>query len=196
MMQKVNMARIPYVTEDDRTYDPFSRLLNDRIIFVSGNFDANLADSVVAQLLFLETVDPEADIYMYINSPGGEITAMYAIFDTMTYIKPDVVTIGIGCVASAGSFILAAGTKGKRFALPNAEIMIHELSSGTSGKANDILQEAKHIERLYEKMARQYSEFTGQPVDKVKYDMHRDFYMDSDAAKEYGLIDKVEYKRA
>ncbi len=191
----VNMARTPYVLEDDKVYDPFSRMLQDRIIFVTGIVDSDMVDSVVAQLLFLETQDSEADIYMYINTPGGEISAMYGMFDTMNYVKPDIVTIGYGMVASAGSFILAAGTKGKRYALPNTEIMIHELASGMQGKANDLFQEAKHIERLYEKMARQYVEFTGQKLETVKSDMHRDFYMGSKEAKAYGLIDKVEYKR-
>lgn len=196
MIQKVKMARVPYVMEDDKAYDPFSRMLKDRIIFVSGEFNSDMADSIVAQLLFLETEDSETDINMYINSPGGDMTAMYGIFDTMNYIKPDVVTIGYGMCASAGSFILAAGTKGKRFALPNTEIMIHELSTGMRGKANDILQEAKHIERVYERMAQYYVEFTGQKLDKVKKDMHRDFFMTSEEAQKYGLIDKVEYKRA
>ena len=190
MIQKVKMARVPYVMEDDKAYDPFSRMLKDRIIFVSGEFNSDMADSIVAQLLFLETEDSETDINMYINSPGGDMTAMYGIFDTMNYIKPDVVTIGYGMCASAGSFILAAGTKGKRFALPNTEIMIHELSTGMRGKANDILQEAKHIERVYERMAQYYVEFTGQKL------MHRDFFMTSEEAQKYGLIDKVEYKRA
>ena len=196
------IARVPYIIEKndkgdgERAYDPFSRMLKDRIVFISGPFDQNMADSVVAQLLYLEVDDPEADVYMYINSPGGAITAMYAIYDTMTYIRPDIVTIGYGMVASAGSFILAAGTKGKRFALPNTEIMIHELSTGAGGKAGDIFQYVEHTKRLYDKMAAQYVTFTGQDLEKVKQDMQRDFFMTSDEAVEYGLIDKVETKRS
>ena len=194
-------VRIPYIFEKsssgdgEKAYDPFSRMLKDRIIFISGEFNQDMADSVVSQLLFLEVDNPDKDIYLYINSPGGEITSMYAILDTMQYIHPDIVTIGYGLVASAGTLILAAGTKGKRFALPNTSIMVHELSAGVSGRANDILQEAKHIEYLYEKMAKQYVKFTGQSIDKIKTDMHRDFYMSSEEAKDYGLIDKVETKR-
>lgn len=195
------MTITPYIFEktnredSERAYDPFSRMLKDRIVFISGEFKQEMADAVVAQLLFLETDNPEADIYMYINSPGGAITAMYAIYDTINYIKPDIVTIGYGQVASAGSFILAAGTKGKRFALPNCEIMIHELSSGIQGKAGDIFQTVEHTKKLYDKMAKQYSDMTGQTVEKVKEDMRRDCFLTSEEAKEYGLIDKVEYKR-
>lgn len=194
--------RVPYIFEksgkdgSEKAYDPFSRLLKDRIIFISGEFDQDMADIVVAQLLFLETDDPEADIYMYINSPGGAITAMYSIYDTMAYITPNIVTIGYGLVASAGSFILAAGTKGRRFALPNCEIMIHELSTGFSGKAGDIFQSVEHTKRLYDKMAGQYMDMTGQKLGKIKKDMMRDYYMTSEEAKNYGLIDEVEYKRA
>jgi ATP-dependent Clp protease protease subunit len=193
--------RTPYIfekssrEESERAYDPFSRMLKDRIIFISGEFNQDMADLVVAQLLFLETDDSGADIYMYINSPGGQITAMYAIYDTMNYIKPDIVTIGYGQVASAGSFILTAGTKGKRYALPNCEIMIHELSTGVQGKAGDIFQTMEHTKKLYDKMASQYSVMTGQDVGKVKVDMHRDYFMSSEEAKIYGLIDQVEYKR-
>lgn len=194
--------RVPYIFEksgpndQERAYDPFSRMLKDRIIFISGDFNQDMADTVVAQLLFLETDDPEADIYMYINSPGGQITAMYAIYDTMNYIKPDVVTIGYGQVASAGSFILAAGAKGKRFALPNCQIMIHELSTGIQGKAGDIFQTVEHTKKLYDKMANQYVEMTGQKLNKVKNDMKRDHFLTSEEALAYGLIDKVEYKRS
>lgn len=193
-------ARIPYVIEKDdkngeRAYDLFSRMLKDRIIFVNGEFNPEMADSVVGQLLFLEAQDPDKDIYMYINSPGGMITAMYGIFDTMNYIKPDIVTIGYGSVASAGSFILAAGTKGKRFALPNTEIMIHELSGGTGGKFGDMVNDFRKIERLHAKMAEQYVVMTGQKLTKIKKDMERDYWMTADEALTYGLVDKVEYKR-
>jgi ATP-dependent Clp protease protease subunit len=132
---------------------------------------------------------------MYINSPGGRITSMYAIYDTMTYITPDIVTVGIGSVASAGSFILAAGTKGKRFVLPNTEVMIHELSSGYQGKAGDIRVHYKHVERLYEKMARHYTEFTGKDLETIKTDMERDFFMTAEEAVEYGLVDAVQRGR-
>jgi len=194
--------RVPYIFEKsgkdggEKAYDPFSRLLKDRIIFISGKFDQDMADTVVAQLLFLETDDTDADIYMYINSPGGELTAMYAIYDTMNYIQPDIVTIGYGLVASAGSFILAAGTKGKRFSLPNCDIMIHELSTGIQGKAGDIFQSVEHTKGLYDKMARQYVSMTGQKLGKIKKDMMRDYYMTAEESQNYGIIDKVEYKRA
>lgn len=191
---------VPYVIEkgpkdQEKVYDLYSRLLKDRIIFIRGEFNQPLADSVVAQLLFLESVDPDEDIRMYINSPGGAITALYAIYDTMQYIKPDIVTVGMGQCASAGSFILAAGTKGKRFALPNTEIMIHELSGGARGKAQDMFQTLEKTKELWEKMARQYVGFTGQKLARVKKDMARDYYMTALEAKEYGLIDEVHDKR-
>jgi len=194
------MAGIPYVIEKDekggeRAYDLYSRLLKDRIIFISGIFNTGLADSVVAQLLFLESDDREKDIYMYINSPGGEINAMYAIYDTMQYVSPDIVTVGFGQVASAGSFILASGSKGKRHALPNTEVMIHELSSGYTGKAGDLRVHYKHLDRLYEKMAKQYAKITGKDIETIKIDMERDFYMTSKEAVEYGLIDSVQESR-
>ena len=154
-----------------------------------------MANSIVAQLLFLEASDKDQDIFMYINSHGGYISSMYAIYDTMQYIKPDIVTVGYGVVMSAGSFILAAGTKGKRFALPNTDIMIHELSSGAQGKFNDIKIEYQQLELLHAKMARDYVKMTGQKLSKIKRDMERDFYMNPEEAKEYGLIDKVEEKR-
>ncbi len=190
----------PYVIEkgdkgQERTYDIYSRMLKDRIIFIKGTFTQALADAVVAQLLFLETADSAKDIWLYINSPGGEITAMYSIFDTMNYIKPDVCTLAYGSAASAGSFILASGAPGKRFALPNSEIMIHELSGGQQGKFHDMENRFKHTARLYEKMAKHYVEATGQKLSKIKKDMKRDFYMSSDEAKEYGLIDTVQIKR-
>ena len=195
------MSGMPYVIErgpknEERTYDLPSRMLKDRIIFVRGIFCPDMADSVVAQLLFLETSDPDEDIRMYINSPGGEISAMYAIYDTMNYIKAPITTIAMGTCASAASFILAAGAKGKRFALPNCEVMIHELSGGQGGKFNEIKNAYEHTIKLYEKMAKHYVEFTGQKLSKIKQDMQRDFYMSSEEAKAYGLIDEVLYKRA
>jgi len=157
-----------------------------------------MADNIVAQLLFLEAQDPDKDINIYINSPGGHITAMYAIYDTMNYIRPDIVTIGYGQVASAGSFILAAGARGKRYALPNTEIMIHELSAGTQGKFNEIKTSYEHFAEMYEKMAKHYSKMTGQSLKRVKEDMKLDNYMTPEEAKnygKYGLIDHVQGSR-
>jgi len=194
------MSGVPYVIERDeknreRVYDLYSRLLKDRIIFIGSHFDSHLANSVVAQLLFLEANDQTKDIYMYINSPGGLIVSMYAIYDTMKYVKPDIITIGFGQCASAGSFILAAGTKGKRYALPNAEIMIHELSGGASGKATDLEIELKRAMTIKEKMAKHFHEMTGQPLRRIKKDMERDYYMSPEEAKKYGLIDSVQFSR-
>lgn len=193
------MTGIPYVIEQgangEVSYDLYSRMLKDRIIFIRGEFNDTMADSVVAQLLFLVASDPEADINMYINSPGGSINAMFSIFDTMNYIKCDVATIGYGIVASAASFILAAGAKGKRSALPNANIMIHELSSGYEGKYKDIKNYYKNIEKLNNKLVNYYTQFTNQPADKLIEDMKLDYYMDSDEALAYGLIDKVQKPR-
>jgi ATP-dependent Clp protease protease subunit len=191
---------IPYVIEkgkndQERSYDLWSRLLKDRIVFVRGEFCQEMADSIVAQLLFLESSDPEEEIRMYISSPGGEVNSMYAIFDVMSYIKPIISTIAIGTCASAASFILASGEKGKRFALPNVDIMVHELSGGTGGKFNDIKNHFAHTTKLYDKMAVHYSEFTGQKLAKIKRDMERDYFMSAEEAKEYGLIDEVLYKR-
>ena len=196
------MARLPYVIEEygdgERSYDLYSRLLKDRIIFLSGDFTAELADNIVAQLLFLEAQDPDKDINMYINSPGGMVSSMYAIFDTMNYIRPDVVTIGYGIVASAASLILSAGTRGKRYALPNTEIMIHELSAGASGKFNDIKANYDHFSAIYEKMAKDYVKLTGQTLKRVKEDMRVDNYMDPEEAQaygKYGLIDHIQKHR-
>lgn len=190
---------VPYIIEPskngERTYDLYSRLLKDRVIFITGGFDMDMSNSIVGQLLFLESQDSNADIYMYINSPGGRIDAMYAIYDTMQYIKPEITTVGFGEVCSAGSFILAAGTKGKRYCLPNTNVMIHELSSGTSGKFNEIQNHFEHTKKLYDKMAKHYSMMTGQRLTKIKKDMEKDFYMSSEEAKEYGLIDEVQLKR-
>lgn len=191
---------IPYVIECDekdreKTYDLFSRLLKDRIIFIRGEITPESADVVVAQLLFLETNNPEKDIYMYISSPGGHIDGMYSIYDTMNYIKPDVVTLGMGSVSSAASFLLSAGKKGKRFALPNTTIMIHELSSGFSGKFKDMRNKHLVIEKLHEKLSKQMADLTGQSVKKIKKDTQLDYYMTAEEAKEYGIIDAIQYSR-
>jgi ATP-dependent Clp protease protease subunit len=191
---------IPYVIEqdekgNDKAFDLYSRLLSDRVIFIRGEFNPILADSVTAQLLFLESQDSEKDIYLYINSPGGMVTSMFSIFDTMNYIKPDVCTIAYGDAASAASFVLAAGTKGKRFALPNSSIMLHELSGGHQGKFHEMQNSFKHTEKLYEKMAKYYVEFTGQKLKKIQDDMKLDFFMSAEEAKAYGVIDEVQNKR-
>ena len=191
---------IPYIIEkgpndQERAYDLYSRLLKDRIVFIKGPIGDGAADAVVGQLLFLESDSPSKDIYMYINSPGGAINEMYGIYDAMKYVKPDIVTMGYGQCMSAGSFLLAAGTKGKRFALPNANIMIHELSAGTHGKFNEMKNYHKHLERLHDKMAHQYVEFTGQKLGKIKKDMEFDNFMSAEEAKDYGLIDEIQYKR-
>ena len=186
---------LPYIIESDdkgdKTYEIYSRLLKDRIIFIQDAFDSQMANGVVAQLLYLQSDNPDKDIYMYINSPGGSIPSMYAIYDVMNYVTPDINTVGIGTVASAGSFILAAGTKGKRMCLENTEVMIHELSSGMQGKANDLFLAAEHTKKLYEKMAKQYATFTGQGIAKIKKDMLRDHYLTAQESLKYGLIDKV-----
>lgn len=194
------MMNIPYIIEkgpndQERAYDLYSRLLKDRIVFIKGAIGEGFADAVVGQLLFLESDSPERDIYMYINSPGGYLDEMYGIFDAMQYVKPDIVTMAYGKCMSAGSFLVAAGTKGKRFALPNTNIMIHELSTGTEGKYHDIKNYTEHMDRRYETMAQYYHEFTGQDIDKIREDMKRDYYMSAEEAKEYGLIDEIQYKR-
>ena len=186
---------VPFVIEKDarseRTYDLYSRLLEDRIIFLSGEINFQTANSVVAQLLYLETKDPSKDIFLYINSPGGSVTDGMAIYDTMNYIKCDVSTICVGFAASMGAFLLSSGTKGKRFALPNSEIMIHQPSGGVSGQASEIAIVAEHILKTREKMNRILAENTNQPLDKIERDVDRDYYMDAEAALQYGIIDKV-----
>ncbi len=191
---------VPYVIEkgknnQEHSYDLYSRLLKDRVIFIRGEFDSTLADAVTAQLLFLESQDSKKDIYMYINSPGGRVDAMFSIFDTMNYIKPDVCTLAYGTAASAGSFILAAGTKGKRFVLKNADVMIHELSGGAGGKFHDMEVDFDHAKMQYEKMTKYYAKFTGKTLRKIKEDMKRDFYMTAEEAVKYGLVDEVQEKR-
>ena len=194
------MSLVPYVVEQtnrgERSYDIFSRLLNDRIIFLGEEVNDTTASLVVAQLLYLEAQDPDKDIQMYINSPGGSVTAGMAIYDTMQYIKCDVSTICMGMAASMGAFLLASGTKGKRFALPNAEIMIHQpliggQGGGLSGQTTDIKIHAEHMVYIRDKMNHMLSEYTGQPLEKIQLDTERDNYMTALEAKEYGLIDEV-----
>ncbi|MEO5646347.1 MAG: ATP-dependent Clp endopeptidase proteolytic subunit ClpP [Candidatus Paceibacterota bacterium] len=182
---------IEKTTNGERAYDIYSRLLRDRIIFLAGPIDDNVANIVIAQLLFLANEDSKKDIYLYINSPGGSVTAGLAILDTMQFIKPDVSTICVGLAASMGSHLLAGGAKGKRFALPNSEIMIHQPSGGMEGQATDIEITAKQILKLRHKLNEIFSKNTGQKITKVELDMERDFYMDSPEAKKYGIIDDV-----
>jgi ATP-dependent Clp protease protease subunit len=189
------MPLIPIVVEQtsrgERSYDIYSRLLKDRIVFLGEEVNAHTASIVVAQLLFLEAEDPNKDISFYINSPGGSITAGMAIYDTMQYIKPDVSTICIGMAASMGAFLLAAGAKGKRFALPNAEIMIHQPLGGISGQAEDLRIHAERIVKTRDKLNRILSEKTGQPLERRARDTDRDNFMDAEEALAYGIIDKV-----
>ncbi len=200
MEDKTKMALVPYVVEQtsrgERSYDIYSRLLEDRIVFLGDEVNDTTASLVVAQLLFLEAQDPEKDIHLYINSPGGSVTAGMAIYDTMQYIKCDVSTICIGMAASMGAFLLAGGAKGKRMALKNAEIMIHQPSGGSQGQATEIEIAAKHILRTKEKLNRILSENTGKPFEQVAEDTERDNWMSADEAKEYGLIDQVIVSRA
>ena len=195
------MSLVPYVVEQtargERSYDIFSRLLNDRIIVLSEDVNPNSASVIIAQLLYLEGQDPEKDISFYINSPGGPITDGMAIHDTMKYIKCDVSTICVGMAASMGAFLLASGTKGKRFALPNSEILIHQplisggQGGGLSGQASDIQIHANHLVQIKKKMNRMLSEYTGQPLEVVEKDTDRDNYLTAEEAKAYGLIDEI-----
>ncbi|HDJ7549057.1 TPA: ATP-dependent Clp endopeptidase proteolytic subunit ClpP [Staphylococcus aureus] len=189
------MNLIPTVIETtnrgERAYDIYSRLLKDRIIMLGSQIDDNVAYSIVSQLLFLQAQDSEKDIYLYINSPGGSVTAGFAIYDTIQHIKPDVQTICIGMAASMGSFLLAAGAKGKRFALPNAEVMIHQPLGGAQGQATEIEIAANHILKTREKLNRILSERTGQSIEKIQKDTDRDNFLTAEEAKEYGLIDEV-----
>jgi ATP-dependent Clp protease protease subunit len=193
------MSLVPMVVEQtnrgERSYDIYSRLLKDRIVFLGEEVNDVTASLVVAQLLFLEGEDPDKDIYLYINSPGGSITAGMAIFDTMQYIKPDVSTICVGMAASMGAFLLTAGAKGKRFALPNSEIMIHQPLGGFQGQATDINIHAQRILKTKQTLNKILSERSGQPLDKIEKDVERDYFMSSDEAKEYGLIDEVIVKK-
>lgn len=186
---------VPVVVEQtnrgERSYDIYSRLLKDRIIFLGTPIDDNVANLIIAQLLFLEAEDPEKDIFIYINSPGGSITAGMAIFDTMRYVKPDVSTMCVGLAASMGAFLLAAGNKGKRVATPNSEILIHQPLGGTQGQATDIEIHAKRIIKVKDKLNHILSDLTGQPLEKIERDTDRDNFMDPQEAKEYGIIDEV-----
>jgi ATP-dependent Clp protease protease subunit len=189
------MNLVPTVIEQssrgERAYDIYSRLLKDRIIMLSGEFNDDLANSIIAQLLFLDAQDPDKDIHLYINSPGGSITSGMAIYDTMQFVHADVQTIVMGMAASMGSFIAAAGTKGKRFALPNAEILIHQPLGGAQGQATEIEIAARHILKTKEKMNRLYSEMTGQPVEVIERDTDRDNWLTAEEALEYGLLDQI-----
>ena len=193
------MSLVPYVVEQtsrgERSYDIFSRLLNDRIIFLGEEVNDTTASLVVAQLLYLEAQDPDKDIQFYINSPGGSVTAGLAIYDTMQYIKADVSTICIGLAASMGAFLLSSGAKGKRIALPNAEIMVHQPSGGFRGQATDIQIHAENIQRTKDRLNKMLAENTGKPIDVVRAACERDNFMTADEAKEFGLIDSVIYKR-
>lgn len=189
------MSLVPMVVEQtnrgERSYDIYSRLLKERIIFLGEEVNNVTASLVVAQLLFLEAEDPDKDIHLYINSPGGSVSSGFAIYDTMQYIKPDVSTICIGMAASMGAFLLAAGAKGKRFALPNSEVMIHQPLGGTQGQATDIKIHAEHIIKTRSIINRILSERTGQPLERIEKDTERDFFMSAEEAKTYGIVDSV-----
>jgi ATP-dependent Clp protease protease subunit len=193
------MSLVPYVVEQtsrgERSYDIFSRLLNDRIVMLSEEVNDTTASLIVAQLLYLEAQDPDKDIQFYINSPGGSVTAGLAIYDTMQYIKPDVSTICIGMAASMGAFLLSSGAKGKRIALPNAEIMIHQPSGGSQGQATDIQIQAEQILKIKKKLNEILAGNTGKEIAEIERDTERDHFMTAEEAREYGLIDKVIYKR-
>ncbi|ADG94070.1 ATP-dependent Clp protease, proteolytic subunit ClpP [Arcobacter nitrofigilis DSM 7299] len=189
------MSYIPYVVEKsgrgERSYDIYSRLLKDRIIMLSGEINDPVASTIVAQLLFLEAEDPDKDIYLYINSPGGVITSGMSIYDTMNYIKPDVCTICIGQAASMGAFLLSSGVKGKRYSLPNSRVMIHQPSGGAQGQSTDIQIQAKEIQRMKDTLNKMIAEQTGQPIKVIEKDTDRDNFMSAEEACKYGLIDEV-----
>ena len=189
---------IPTVIEKsqfgERAYDIYSRLLKERIIFLGGEVEGHMANLIIAQLLFLESEDPKKDVYMYINSPGGSVTAGMAILDTMNHIKPEVATVCVGIAASAAAVILASGTKKKRFALPNSEVMIHQPWGGVQGQATDIDITAKHILKTRERLNKILADATGQKVSKIEKDVDRDYFMDADEAKKYGIVDEI-YKK-
>ncbi len=193
------MNLVPYVIDKtdkgERSYDIYSRLLEDRIVFISGEITDDTANTVVAQLIYLEAKDSSKDISLYINSPGGSVTAGMAIYDTMNYIKCDVNTICVGMAASMGAFLLSSGAKGKRYALPNSEVMIHQPLGGASGQATDIVITANHIQKIKEKLTKILAENSGKPYEQVAKDCERDNYMSAQEALEYGLIDKIFYKR-
>jgi len=193
--EKTRDQYVPFVVEQtgrgERVFDIYSRLLKDRIVFIGSPIDDHVANLVIAQLLFLEAEDPEKDIYIYINSPGGIVSSGLAIYDTMQYIRPDVQTICIGMAASMAALLLAAGTKGKRYALPHSRIMIHQPMGGVQGQAIDIEIHAREIMKLRDLMNRLLSRHTGQPLEKIEKDTDRNFFMSADEAKEYGIIDEV-----
>ena len=193
------MSLVPYVVEQtsrgERSYDIYSRLLNDRIIILSEEVNDVTASLIVAQMLYLESEDPDKDIQFYINNPGGSVTSGLAIYDTMQYIKPDVSTICVGMAASMGAFLLSSGAKGKRIALPNAEIMIHQPSGGSQGQATDIQIQAEHILKIKDKLNAILAENTGKDIAVIAADTERDHFMSAEEAKEYGLIDRIIYKR-
>jgi ATP-dependent Clp protease protease subunit len=186
---------VEQTSRGERAYDIYSRLLKDRIVFLGSAIDDHEANLMIAQLLFLEAEDPDQDIYLYINSPGGVVTSGMAIYDTMQYIRPNVQTICIGMAASMGALLLCAGAAGKRFALPNSRIMIHQPSGGFQGQSTDIAIQAKEILKMRERLDQIISEHTGQDIDKVRQDTERDFYMDGKMGKEYGIIDEVISRR-
>jgi len=191
---------VPMVVEQtargERAFDIYSRLLKERIVFIVGAIDDHMANLIVAQLLFLESENPDKDIHLYINSPGGVVTAGLSIYDTMRFIKPDVATMCIGQAASMGAFLLSAGAKGKRYALPNARVMIHQPSGGAQGQATDIEIQAREILYLREKLNKLMAEHTGQTLEKISRDVERDYFLNAEQAKEYGLIDQVLVQRA
>ncbi len=176
---------------NERSYDIYSRLLEDRIIFLNGEINDAVANTIIAEMIYLEGKNPDKDIFLYINSPGGSVSSGFAIYDTMNYIKCDVSTICVGMAASMGAFLLSSGTKGKRFALPNSEIMIHQPLGGTQGQASDIAIQARHMQKTKEKLNKILSENTGKPVKTIEKDTDRDNYMSAEEAKEYGLVDQI-----
>ena len=199
-METQGLGMVPMVIEQsgrgERSYDIYSRLLKERVIFLVGPVNDHVANLVVAQLLFLESENPDKDISFYINSPGGAVSSGMAIFDTMNFIKPDVSTLCTGMAASMGAFLLAAGAKGKRFSLPNSKVMIHQPSGGSQGQATEIEIQAREILKTREQLNKILAERTGQPLDRIERDTERDYYMSADESMEYGLIDKVIAKRA
>lgn len=194
-MDEYNTYLIPTVIEKEgygeRAYDIYSRLLKDRIVFLGGPIIDPVANTIIAQLLFLELQDPKKDIYLYINSPGGSVSATLAIYDTMQHIKPDVATLCVGFAASGAAILLAGGAPKKRFALPNSEVMIHQVLGGTEGQASDIAIDAKHIVHVKEKISKILAHHTNQPLDQIEHDTDRNFYMDASDAKKYGIVDEI-----
>ena len=199
-LETQGLGLVPMVIETsgrgERAYDIYSRLLRERLIFLVGPVNDQAANLVVAQMLFLESENPDKDIHLYINSPGGSVSAGLSIFDTMQFIKPDVSTMCLGIAASMGSFLLMAGAKGKRFSLPNSRVMIHQPSGGAQGQASDIEIHAREILKTREQLNKIYADRTGQPIEKIRNDMERDFFMDAEESKAYGLIDQVLAQRA